>query len=337
MGAGRIAVICGLLCAVIAFHVSDAVSQSTGSSEINILGASPNQWSAISGSACRKDTWAAASLHVGWMTTPQRIHLGYDGRVLPGACVSSYFVYPLDGIEVGGSLPIQLAEQYAVRVYGSYFFTDTPQAGQELTWTNNPPGTREWQHSKSQWYKAGAEALYQLSGETALVAGFRWESLLTNFSEPNPDYLFTISQMEAQTTVSIYEPYVGIRLQQPGPGGLSFQCVGFPFLFATVEHLNVCNNGGVPFAHTGRKNATRGFFAEVSVAYRVELSRGVDAAAFVDWNVYQGQCPMTIERHEGGPNPAVTSGAVNWSHRISSLVIGAKVETSWNLPSWPSL
>ena len=110
--------------------------------------------------------------------------------------------------------------------------------------------------------------LYRLSGETALVGGFRLESLLTNFSDPNPDYLFTVPSMQAQTTVTAYEPYVGIRFQQsPGAGGLSLQVVGFPFLFATIQHLNVCNNNGVPFAHTGRQNANKGFFVEVSAEY----------------------------------------------------------------------
>ena len=175
--------------------------------------------------------------------------------------------------------------------------------------------------------------LYRMSGEMALVGGFRLESLLTNFSDPNPDYIDTIPALQAQTTVTAYEPYVGIRLQQsPGPGGLSLQVVGFPFLFATIQHLNVCNNNGVQYAHTGSQNANRGFFVEVSAEYRLGLSKGVEAAGFVDWNVYHGQCPMTIERHEGGPNPSVTTATVAWSHQISSLVVGARIEFSWNLP-----
>ncbi len=230
-------------------------------------------------------------------------------------------------------MPIRLADQYSLKVYGSCFFTDNPQAGQEITWTNAPPGTREWQRTNSQWYKAGGEALHRVSGEMALVGGFRLESLLTNFSDPNPAYRFTIPWMEAQTTTTIYEPYLGIRLQHgPGPNGLSLQVVGFPFLFATIQHLNVCNNNGVPFCSYRRQNATRGFFVEVSAEYRLGLFRGMEAMGFVDWNVYQGQCPMNIERHEGGLNPGLTSGSVAWSHYISSLVVGGKVEMAWSLP-----
>lgn len=333
MGARGVFLVCGMVCLLLSLQVSNAPGEVVGFPGTPSLGASFSQGWSAAGSADQKDRCPAASLYVGWMTVPNRIHVGYDGLVLPGACISTFFVYPLSGVQVGGSLPVKCANRYALRAYGSYLMADHPQANQELTWTINPPGIREWRHSNSQWYKVGGEMSYRMSGETALVAGFRLESLLTNFGDPNPDYLFTVPEMQAQTTVTAYEPYVGIRLQQSsGAGDLSFQVIGFPLLFATIEHLNVCNNGGIPFAHTGRQNANKGFFLEVSAEYRRTVARAVEAAGFVEWNVYQGHCPMTIERHEGGPNPRVTSGTVAWSHHISSLVIGAKVEISWNLP-----
>jgi hypothetical protein len=276
---------------------------------------------------------SGASFSVGWMTTPQKIHLGYDGLVPPGACVSTYFVYPLNGVQVGASLPIRLGTKDGLNVYGSYFIADSPRVNQEITWTNNPPGIRVWRDSDTEWHKVGGEALYWMSGQTALVGGFRYESLLTNFSDPDPNYIFTVSTMQAQTTITAYEPYVGIRLRQGvGPGGLSVQVVGFPYLFATIEHLNTCNNRGVPFAHTGRQTSSKGFFLEVSAECRFRLLQSMEVAGFVDWNVYQGHTPMTIERHEGGPIPAVTEATVSWSHRISSFTVGGKVEMSWNLP-----
>jgi len=336
MYSSRVVGVCGLLCLMISVHVSDAVGQSVSSQEMAILGQSSNQGWLTAGSSTRKVDWSTASLFAGWMTTPNQIHVGYDGLVRPGECVSSSFVYPLRGVEVGVSLPIRLTDRHALRVYGSYFITDNPLADQEITWTALPPGTREWRHSKTQWYKFGGEALYRMSTDTALVGGFRSESLLTNFSNPNPAYLFTIPEMQAQTMVSIYEPYVGVRLQQsPRLEGLSLQLVGFPLLFSTIEHLNVCNNRGIPFAHTGKQNASKGFFVEISAEYSVGLFQGTVASAFVDWNVYQGRCAMTIDRHEGVPTPGVTSATVIWSHYISSLVIGARVEMSWSLPSWP--
>jgi hypothetical protein len=325
----RVYVICGLLCVLTFVYVSDSVAQTVGSPTTLPLDTCFGQGRPASGPSAQRDCWSTASVHVGWMTAPNRIRVGYDGLVPPGACVSSYFVYPLSGVQVGGSLPIRLAEQYVLRLYGTYLIPYNSQTGQEITWTNNPPGVREWRGSHSQSYKLGAEGLYRLSCDTGLVAGFRWESLLSNFSDPNPSYLFTISEMEAQNSVTFYEPYVGIRMQFIN--GLTVQVAGFPCLLASVQHLNVCNNNGVPFAHTGINKATSGYFVEATVEYRVGRFHGMEALGFVDWNVYQGRCPMTIERHEGGPHPGTTSATVDWSHQISSLVLGGRIEFSWNL------
>ncbi len=329
----RVNVICGLLCLLTFVYVSDSVAETVGSPARLPFDTWFGQWRLAPGSSAQNDCWSAASVHIGWMTAPNRIRVGYDGLVPPGGCVSSYFVYALSGVQVGGSLPIRLAEQYALRLYGTYLIPYNSQAGQDITWTDNPPGVREWRRSHSLSYKCGVEALCRMSCETALVAGFRWESLLSNFSDPNPSYLFTISAMEAQTAVTFYEPYVGIRMQFSSRGnGLTFQIVGFPCLLASIQHLNVCNNNGVPFAHTGSQNAISGYFVEATAEYRFGSFHGMEAVGFVDWNVYQGRCPMTIERHEGGPHPGTTSATVAWSHQISSLVVGGRIEFSWNLP-----
>jgi hypothetical protein len=322
-----------LVCLLVCLGSADVVGQVPGTPEALAPDSSMGRPWTPSGSACQTDCWSAASVYVGWMTVPNRIHVGYDGLVPPGACISSVFVYPLRGVQVGASVPARLTEKCALRAYGAYLFPYNSPAGQELTWTNNPPGVREWRHSRSESYKVGGEILVRMSAEMAVVGGFRWESLLTNFSDPNPDYLFTVPSLQAQTTVTAYEPYLGIRLQQnPGPGGLTLQLVGFPAMFSSVQHLNVCNNRGVPFAHTGRQNTDRGYFLEALAEYRVGLLQGVEVSGFMDWNIFYGQCPMTIERHEGGPNPGITSATVSWSHHISSLVIGGKVQISWNLP-----
>ncbi len=333
MGSKCAVAVCGLLCLLVSVHVSDVAGQTFGFPGMRASDLWFDRGGLAAGSPAPKDWWSAASVHVGWMTFPNRIHVGYDGLVPPGACVSSFFVYPLNGVQVGASLPVRLAEQYSVNVYGAYLIVQNSQADQEITWTTFPPGVREWRRSNSQWYRFGGELLCRMSSQMALVGGLRLESLLTNFSDPNPDYLFTVPWMEAQTTVTAYEPYVGIRLDlSSNPGGLTFRLVGFPFLLATIEHFNTCNNNGIPFEHTGSQKATRGYFVEASAECRLRLFQGVQAAGFVDWNVYHGQAPMTIERHEGGPNPSTTAATVAWSHHISSLVIGGRIEFSWNLP-----
>lgn len=334
MGSRFLCGVCGVLCVLISIHVSDAAGENFGSSALLPMGSGFDRQPLASGQSCGQgDLLASPSVSVGWMTAPQHIKVGYDGLVLPGSCVSSYFSYPLDGLQIGASLPIRLSCQHELRLYGSALIPHNWQAGQEITWTDFQPGIREWRHSRTQLYRLGAEALYRTCWGMALVGGFRWESLLSNFSDPNPAYRFTIAAMEAQTTVTIYEPYVGIRLESvSGPGGLKVQAVGLPFLLASIQHLNVCNNGGIPFAHTGSQSATKGYFFEASVEYGAGITEGMGVAAFADWTVYRGECPMTIERHEAGATPPFTSATVGWSHNINAVAVGGKVALSWNLP-----
>jgi hypothetical protein len=333
MGSRLLYSVCGLVFVLISCHASEAVGQMAGYPAQPLLGSWVDHGSLASKGSCHENCGSAASVHVGWMTAPNKIRVGYDGLVPPGACVSSYFVYPLSGLQVGGSLPIKLAGPHALRLYGSFLVPSHDQAGQEITWTIHPPGVREWRRSDSQRYKLGGEALYRMSSGMALLGGFRLESLLANFGDPNPAYLFTIPEMEAQTSVTFYEPYVGISLQMGSrPRDLTFRLAGFPFLFASIRHLNVCNNGGIPFAHTGSQQATKGFFIEAAAQYRMGIMQGMGVAGFVEWNVYRGQCPMAIDRHEGGPAPQVTSATVSWTHDISSLVVGGTIELAWNLP-----
>jgi len=225
------------------------------------------------------------------------LRIGYSGLVPPGECGSSYFVYPLGGIEVGASLPLRLANAVDLKLYGSYLFTRSVDADQQITWLTFPSGIRHWRRSSTDSYTLGAEFLSPVGSGTALVGGIRWESLTTTFKDPNPEYLLTVDTMQAQVTVTMYEPYVGFRFQQGiGPGGLTVRLVGFPFFLATIQHFNTCNKDGDPLAHVGHANVSRGYFVEAAVEYRLALLQGLEASGFVAWDVYRGQVPMYLER-----------------------------------------
>jgi len=280
--------------------------------------------------ASQEDSWPAANVSVGVSTTPRRLRIGYSGLVPPGECGSSYFVYPLGGIEVGASLPLRLANAFDVKFYGSYLFTRSVDADQQITWLTFPSGIRHWRRSSTDSYTLGAEILSPLGSGTALVGGTRWESLTTTFKDPNPEYLLTVDTMQAQVTVTMYEPYVGFRFQQGvGPGGLTVRLVGFPFFLATIQHFNTCNKDGDPLAHVGHANVSRGYFVEAAVEYRLGLPQGLEASGFVAWDVYRGQVPMYLERINAALGNSTTGAVVDFSYDRTSLIVGGKVELFW--------
>ncbi len=116
MSSRRMSEVCGLVCLLISIHVSAVVGQTINLPEMPLLGASLGRRWIPAGSA-NQDCWSVASFTVGWMTAPQRIHVGYDGLVLPGACVSSFFVSPLSGVQALGSSR-SLADHYTLECTG---------------------------------------------------------------------------------------------------------------------------------------------------------------------------------------------------------------------------
>ncbi len=325
--------VCGLLCLFFCLVIAEGSAQSTGPYPVPLPGTASGRGGISATPGSLTAPGSQASLYVGWTTTPSRVRIGYEGLVPPGQCGSSFFFFPLDGVQVGGSMPLQLTDKLELKAYGSYLFAQETEADQDITWLTFPPGTRRWTSSRFDSYALGGEFFWRLAGESALVSGFRWESLTATFSDPNPSYLLTVAAMQAQATVTTYEPYIGFRFHKSArPGDFSIRLVGFPFLFATIQHFNTCNNRGDPLAHVGSTGVTRGYFLEASAEYRLGPCRGLEMVGFVTWDLYHAQCPMFLERIDAGAGNATTGATVDFSYDRNSITIGGKVEISWNLP-----
>ena len=63
---------------------------------------------------------AHPAIYVGCMGRNNGIRAGYTGLVLPGTCVSSYFVYNLDGIVLAATAPVNVGKSLSMRLAGSY-------------------------------------------------------------------------------------------------------------------------------------------------------------------------------------------------------------------------
>ena len=230
------------------------------------------------------------------------VRAGYNGLVLPGTCVSSYFIYDLRGVNLTGEIPIEISKSVSARFGGSYLFAMSSAADQDITWLDMPPGTRSWAWTRSSYYGLTGEARYSSSDAFTLIAGFRWNSLNTNFGNPNPDYPFTISNMESGLSVNMYQPFIGAEVSQKLVGSnLLLKVVGFPLMPGYIQHFNTCNNHGVPFAHVGAESIRNGYYVEVNGELSFMKSGGYELSAFCAWELFRGTCQMTIERRDSGP------------------------------------
>lgn len=273
------------------------------------------------------------NVSLGYMGRANGVRAGYNGLVLPGTCVSSYFIYDLRGINLTGEVPIQISKFVSARFWGSYLVSMSSPADQDITWLDMPPGTRSWAWTRSSYYGLAGEARYSSSDAFTFIAGFRWNSLNTNFGNPNPDYPFTISNMESGLSVTMYQPFVGAQVSQKLVGSnLLLKVVGFPLMPGNIQHFNTCNNHGTPFAHVGAESIRNGYYVEVNGEFNFVKSGGYALSAFCALELFRGTCQMTIERRDSGPPLSITSDPVDFSYDSSIFTLGGKAALPFATP-----
>ena len=273
------------------------------------------------------------NLSLGYMGRDNGVRAGYTGLVLPGTCVSSYFIYDLRGVNLTGEIPIEINKSVSARFGGSYLFAMSSPADQDITWLDMPPGTRSWAWTRSSYYGLAGEARYSSSDGFTLIAGFRWNSLNTNFGNPNPDYPFTISNMESGLSVNMYQPFIGAEVSQKLVGSdLLLKVVGFPLMPGYIQHFNTCNNHGVPFAHVGAESIRNGYYVEVNGELIFMKSGGYELSAFCAWELFRGTCRMTIERRDSGPPLTTSSDPVDFLYDSSIFTLGGKAALTFATP-----
>ena len=266
------------------------------------------------------------AIYVGYMSPGNGVRAGYTGLVLPGTCVSSYFVYNLQGIVLAAQKPINVSKNLSVQLGGSYLIAMKTNADQEITWLTFPPGVREWDWTRSSLYALQAEIDYCAGSGLNLVGGFRWESLVTNFGDPNPNYYFTASGMESALSVASYQPFIGAEIEQRSRVGKALlRLIGFPVMLGSIEHFNTCNNRGVPFAHVGNNNVNSGYFIEATGEIGFMNSGASELSGFLTWESYRGTCTMNLERRDAGPPETITSANVDFLYERSNLIFGGKI------------
>ena len=273
------------------------------------------------------------ALGIGYTDTTPRLRAGYTGLVLPGACVSSYFVYSLRGIFLGGSFPINLGRDVTAQIRGEYLFAANTDAEQEITWLHLPPGVRQWTWARSSAWWLQGEVAYALDPSWSLLAGLRWETVITRFGSPIPDYPFTVADMESGLSLNVYQPFIGLKASQDlGGGRVLLRIIGLPAMVGSLEHFNTCNNAGVPFAHVGSSGIKSGYFLQAHGEMSMAAMTGWQASAFLTWDLYRGTCPMNLERRDAGPPVTMTSATVDFSYDRSSLTFGVKLAVPLAIP-----
>ena len=201
--------------------------------------------------------------------------------------------YPVHGIQLSGMATVSANDRVTLIARGTWLL---PWNGESYETRGMSGGIlrleRTWTTS-TQWWTAEGAGAWALNDLSAVVAGLRYDSLQTNFSDPTEPSFFLGQTGDADLQVDLWIPYVGAIVQQ---GPVRFGVIGFPWVpghmryrethfFARLSGSGTVKNGYFLEAfgefNTSLMVATAGIFAKWTLV-RVKASGSADDKIIAD-------------------------------------------------------
>ncbi|MDQ7783939.1 MAG: hypothetical protein RDU20_13735 [Desulfomonilaceae bacterium] len=197
-------------------------------------------------------------------------------------------------------------------------------------------GSRHW-NTKNDTYCFDGMGFYNVYSTAALVGGFRWNHLETTFN--NPSGVIGVAGLpgdEAVLVSNIYQPYVGVMVDQGGPSKvLRIGMIGWPQLYGSVKYEQTVGGALPAAARIGGLTAevSEGYFWEIFGEYglREKAYMGAALSVFGKWTQYHIKGNFNLDWDAVGFG---NLGGDDWGismHR-NSWVAGVKLDIPLALP-----
>ena len=234
---------------------------------------------------------------------------------------------------LGTSLPIKLGDVATFRLAGSITIPHTEKV-EQLT----PPPfrfhVRDWQ-GETTWGTLEGLLEYPVGLGVSFVAGFRWDSWQTSFTNPSNVYLFypSASTDTADLTLNSYLPLLGIVSTQ---GGITVGAMGFPVLRGDME-VHESRNLFASNLISESSNFGEGYFVEVFTEYSTPIGliahTGFDGSAslFLKYNRLKAIGTNTVTQKFSGGGGAFER-EIPFSFRRDLLVLGIQATINFSIP-----
>ncbi len=211
-------------------------------------------------------------------------------------------------------------EQYNEALGGGFFFD----------------GSRHWR-TKNDTYCFDGMGFYNLYSAAALVGGFRWNHLETTFDNPSGTLgIAGLAGDEAVLVTNIYQPYVGVMVDQGGPSRvLRVGLIAWPQLYGSVKYdqtVGGANFGGATISGLTAK-INEGYFWEIFGEYglREQMYMGAALSAFGKWTQYHLKGTFNADANFAFAGTIDTDYWNIAMHR-NSWVAGVKIDIPLALP-----
>ncbi len=216
-----------------------------------------------------------------------------------------------------------ISDRCVLTISGSYV---RPVYGESQQSYNGSTLQRTW-NAKTQWCNLNSSVAYCPYDSAFVSGGLRYDNIATNFSDPGDVFGIASTPLdEADTTISIVQPYVGASVRRVSPwSGLTVGVQGFPCLTGSLDYKETIGAGNQRLHGYGRFR--NGYFME---AYTEWITRfmGFQVGLFGKFLTMHGKGDATLElKQAGGSVPLRNDFEITYQRSV--WIFGAGFQVSF--------
>ncbi len=270
------------------------------------------------------------SLYIGYLTDRKgaSFGLGAQGPGINGIFAMNH-TYPVRGIWLEASQAFPLRERIGAFISGSWLFPT--KTSSEETYDFGIPGGRSWT-AKPQWWSLTANAVYGFTESFSLIAGVRYDSFMTNFTDPeNAQIVASNPNDRADITIHSIIPLVGVATDiGTDSRKLTLGMMGFPTLPGSIKYKQTEGNvAGGPGRYEASGSFKSGYFLEVFGEFGTR-SPSLELAIFGKFSTVYGKANMDVDSNDAVFGPL--NDTFTFAFDRTAWIIGGKLSAAFSSP-----
>lgn len=243
--------------------------------------------------------------------------------------------FKLDGIWLGGSGRMELADGLTARVEYRHLFPSKAQVDTTTALREGGPGHRNFTKANYQWNVLDSSAAICVSQGMSALAGFRWDSFYVLMTHGGTVNLYSSPADEGDLLINCYQPYAGGELSITNcDSGVLLRIIGSPWMPVNVKYGMTFGPGQeqLPWIRDRMVvNSKWGAFFEASLLYGKKVMDGVTLGGFAMFNSINACFEGDLTSYRGVPT-AELSQKFDVSLNRVTLTIGGNVAVAIKSP-----
>ncbi|MFH0959906.1 MAG: hypothetical protein V1897_14520 [Pseudomonadota bacterium] len=198
--------------------------------------------------------------------------------------------YNLEGLWTEFAFPFRTPWPLGFEICGAYLFSSNNRSEETYTTVGNVAGSRSWRTSTQMWYFQML-ATYQITSSLSGILGFRYDSFMTKFSEPEDMSGDTsLPSQTADLSVTLDVPFIGMAYSRRFMYGSTINAgiIGLPTLPGDLYYRGVGRSSDNK-AFLMSKELNSGYFLESWTGLLLPLTPWIQVGGFLKYSGVYGK------------------------------------------------